>query len=294
MGGWKTQVAEETPAALSSEPYTDPLVYDVLHDPGTREEVEVILALEKKLLKGAGGGILLEPACGSGRLGRALAARGRVCAGFDLSAPMIEFAGSEARKRGVARRAKFFVADMRDFDAAEGAMEAGVGPGRVRLAFNLINTIRHLADDRAMLAHFAAVARVLERGGVYLVGVSLNAYGVEQPTEDVWSGKRRGLEVDQVVQYLPPTGRRGARAERVISHLTVRRKGRGGEVVEHRDETYVLRGYDLSQWRELVGKSALREVAVYDGAGARKKPQGAGYVIFALAKRGVRGRGLSG
>jgi SAM-dependent methyltransferase len=293
VAGFERQEAEaqEREAAMPREPYADPLVYDVLHDPGTRDEVEVILGLETKLLKGkrgAGEGLLLEPACGSGRLVRALAARGRVCAGFDLSTPMVEWARVEARKRGVARRAKFFVADMRDFDCGTAAAAAGVGPGSVRLAFNLINTIRHVPDDRGMLGHFAAVSRVLMPGGVYLVGVSLNAYGLEQPTEDVWSGKRRGLRVDQVVQYLPPTGRRGegARAERVISHLTVRRKGRGGEVVEHRDETYVLRGYDLTQWRALVGKSALREVGVFDGAGLKKMPTGAGYVIFALARTG--------
>lgn len=300
-------------ANIPGEPYTDPKVYDVLHGPETAGEVRLLRRLAVRLDCDGAASVWLEPACGSGRLLRAAAKHGVRGYGFDISAPMIEYARESAAKLGerrgrkkaaktsktgtanaakpsaaASKAPKFFVADMRGFEAAA-EREFGKPLPKADMAFNLINTIRHLGDDRAMLDHFEAVARVLKPGAAYVVGISLCSYGNEFESEDVWTGSRGGLRVTQTVQYLPASGRRGegARAERVISHLTViDSKAAPGEPVErHIDETYALRSYDLKQWNELIAKSAVRVAATFDGDGKPIEPSEPGYVLYGLVGR---------
>ncbi len=263
--------------------YADPLVYDVLHAPGTAGDVRVLRSVAKRFTPARAKQRWLEPACGTARYLLHAAKLGISGVGFDLSEGMIEYARARAREAGVLRRLRLRVASMESFVEACGLRE-----GSVDFAFNLINTIRHLGSDRAMLAHFAEVASVLRRGGAYVVGLSLAAYGQEPVTEDTWKGRGRGLSVTQVVQYLPPApwggdARRGegARQERVISHMTVRR----GREESHIDSTYALRAYNLRQWTELLERSALRCDAVLDSSGKEARAKEPGYYLFLLRAR---------
>lgn len=263
--------------------YDDPMIYDILHAPGTREEVNGLVEIERRFVPEAltaRSRLWLEPACGSGRYLREAARRGIATVGFDLSEGMIEYARSQAPKPALGGGVgDYFVGDMTDFAGR-------VGRGRVSFAFNMINTIRHLPGDAAMLDHFDQVAKVLAPGGVYVVGLSLSAYGCEPPTEDVWVGSRKGLKVTQVVQFLPPRtqGNPRPRRESVISHLSIEQGG----TTEHRDSTYQLRTYNLRQWRALLAASQLRERASIDEVGEAAEASDGHYNVFVLA--GVRGR----
>jgi SAM-dependent methyltransferase len=264
--------------------YADPHVYDVLHGPGTAHEVAVLRRLARRYAGARQPQVWLEPACGTARYLLHAAKRGDVrCVGFDLSETMVAYARERARELGLSRRVRVCVAPMEEFAEA-----CRVRAASVDFAFNPINTIRHLPSDRAMLAHLAEVARVLRPAGAYMVGVSLCAYGIEPITEDTWSGRRRGLRVSQVVQYIPPPGagtdgRRGegVRSERVISHLTVHRAGEEA----HIDSTYTLRAYNLAQWLALIERSALEVAAVVDSDGRRAQPREPGYFVFILKRR---------
>jgi SAM-dependent methyltransferase len=260
--------------------YSIPLIYDVLHQRGTATDIRTL-----RLLRRTFGPprqrpeFWLEPACGTARYGRYLSRRGTPVFGFDSHPAML--AGARRLYREDQRRTParapltLFLARMEDFDTRR-----MLPP--ITLAFNLINTIRHLADDRAMLRHLAAVARVLRPGALYVIGLSLAAYGREFETEDVWKGARDGLRVTQVVQYLPPSGSRGeaARAERVISHLTVEHSGR----TRHIDSTYALRSYNLAQWRAIIDASPLHLIACTDESGRSIRPREPGYFLFVLQR----------
>ncbi len=281
------------PARNVPDFYVMPEEYDVLHAAGSAEEVRVLERIEREHVRTDAGVrtagraraprmiTWLEPACGTGRLLRLAAAKGRKVVGFDLEAPMVEYA-SRRIDAAIARRsaqrprnrgALVFRADMTDFGRR-------IPAHSVDLAFNLINTIRHLGSDAAMLAHFGQVARVLRPGGVYAVGLSLSSYGNEIPTEDIWVGRRGRVSVRQVVQYIPaPGGRgRGARDERCINHMTVTR---GRREFDH-DFVYSLRAYDLKQWTTLVARSALSVDAVLDDQGNAITPSEPGYAVFIL------------
>lgn len=257
--------------------YEDPLVYDILHSPSTGEECRVLEELFQRHVAREGvRGRWLEPACGSGRFLRMLGGKGRRILGFDQNHAMIEYAKRRIERLGLSRRARVFVSSMESFATR-------VPAGSIAFAFNTINTIRHLDSDRAFLTHFAEMASVLAPNGIYVVGMSLSAYGEEEPSEDVWEGRRGKCRVHQLVQYLPPepTGR-SSRAEQVLSHLTIERPTR----TQHRDYRYSLRCYDKRQWRTLIQKSALRIVEVTSDEGVPLRDFDGSYFLYLLKKRG--------
>ena len=266
--------------------YADPEIYDILHDEGTRSDVTRfarIACAVSPALRSVKQLRWLEPASGSGRYLLACAARGDMALGIDLSREMITYTLQRAREKRYKGTIAGLAARMENFDASK-AQWAGKPRtfGKAHVAFNPINSIRHLATDAAMLKHLACVQRHLHSDGVYIVGLSLSAYGLESVSEDVWVGTRRGTTVTQVVQYEPPdidaTGA-ASRRERVISHLTITREGQDEE---HRDSSYWLRTYNLAQWTALLARSGWNIAATFANTGKRAKPSEPGYFLFAL------------
>lgn len=266
--------------------YDDPAIYDLLFTPGTAAEVTGLERIARGWVRSAGAyrgaaPVWLEPACGTGRYLRVLAARGHRVCGFDRSPVMVDYARARLRRIGLARRARVFVATMQNF-ASE------LDAGGADFAFNPHNTIRHLDSDAAMLAHFESMAQVLRPGGIYAVGISLTDYAHERPDEDVWEARRGRVRVRQVVQYLPPGSwspreKVYARREIVISHLTIER----ASGVELRDATYSLRCYDSTQWQRLLDRSPLRRAGLADGRGRPLPARGSPYALELLERRGI-------
>ncbi len=258
--------------------YDDPLIYDILHADGTAEEVAGLESICRRFLPRwrPGRGTWLEPACGTARCLRAAVRRGIDCIGIDIHPASVEYARARLRAIRSSARWRIELGDMTD-------LSAFVNAGSISFAFCLINTIRHLPDGRSLAAHLREIARVLRPGGVYAVGLSITAYRCEQPSEDHWQGRRGDTHVHQVVQYLPPgdAANPEPRSELVVSHLTITRRGR----VEHRDATYRLRTYNLSQWLGVIARSPLCVLAVVDEHGDDAFAHEPGYAIFVLGKR---------
>ncbi len=226
--------------------YAAPAIYDILALPGTADELDAYVRIERAYATRCGPGTRwLEPACGTGRLLRGAARRGRMVAGYDREPAMIDYT-----RRRLGPDAPLRLADL----AAPAATLRDLG--RCDLAVCPWNTLRHLPSDAALLAHLTQVASMLVRGGVYVVGLSFQDFGWNGDDEDTWVGARGSLRVTQVVNYLPSRGRR----ERVVSHLMITRP-RG---VEHLDHVYDLRTYTQAQWLRVLARSPLRRLATCD------------------------------
>ena len=258
--------------------YADAMVYDILHTPGTAQELDALERIAARSVRTrARTQAWLEPACGSGRCVRLAAKRGTPTTGFDLDEGMVAYANDRAAGSGLGETARAVAADMRTC-VDDGAIEAG----RFHFAFNTINSFRHLMTDHDALAHLEQMAAALRSGGVYAVGLSTTAYGLEFPSEDVWTGARGPVRVTQSVQYVPPTGRTGgARVERVHSHLMIDRPSG----VEHRDSAYALRSYSLDQWLALIARSAFAIEETTDHDGRPCDAGESGYRVFVLRPR---------
>lgn len=255
--------------------YDEPFVYDVLMAPGTAGEADVLERIHAAHVGPAARGLpWLEPACGSGRLLRLLARRGRRITGYDLNPAMLDY----ARRRlhgSAAARVTLMRADMR-------RGPDGARPDWFGFAFNPWNTIRHLTDDAALLEHLHATARSVHPVGCYVVGISLTDPAGEAPEEDVWTGARGPCRVIQVVNYLPPDPADPAdRVERVLSHITVSRPR--GE--SHHDTVEELRTYSPDQWNALLERSPWRRTARLDQSGRPCPPGPVPYALEVLVRR---------
>ncbi|MEQ8770827.1 MAG: class I SAM-dependent methyltransferase [Phycisphaerales bacterium] len=246
--------------------YEDASVYDILHAPGTAADVTGLERMADRFAIKRGA--WLEPACGSARYLRVAAGRGRRVIGYDIEPGMIAYARERFKRAGLARRATLRVGSMEDTGLIE--------PASCAFAFNLINTIRHLMSDRAMLRHLEQVARALRPGGAYAVGIGMSFPDWDEPVEDVWTAARGRTRVTQTVQYLPPAGT--SRVERVVSHVQVRVPTRE----RHIDSTYDLRTYSLEQWYDLIAASPFRIAGVVGETGHDADPSPGGYAIYML------------
>lgn len=293
-----TRRTSDATAGVSSEFgdwYRYPLWYDILHTPGTAEEVDGLERIAERFVRtdrrGGRRAWWLEPGCGTGRYLRVAAGRGRGVIGVDALPEMIAFARERFARRGLTRRAELVEADMARFETRR----------RADFAFCLINTFRHLHSDDAALEHLASVDRALRPGGVYALGLNITRYGLESDTEDTWDARRGSCAVTQVVQYLPPGMREDdgprpeqARRETVINHLVVTTPSEE----RHLDSVYDLRCYSPREWWELIERSPFRIEAVVDETGrdlAEPEPDGpvedipGGYALYILRPRSDAG-----
>lgn len=259
--------------------YDDPAIYDILHTPGTAEEVEGLLRIARRHAPTRRPRRWIEPACGSGRYLRVLSARGERALGFDLSASMVEYARKRLDRLAL-RHARACVAPMETFADALGLEH------KFEVGFNLINSIRHLPGEAAMREHLGQMRRALVEGGIYIVGISISAYGLEAASEDVWEGRRGSCHVRQLVSYLPPDvdlgeGHPRARLERVISQMTVTTPAGERQI----GSTFDLFCYDVRQWRAVVASAAYEIVACVDEDGRETPEPEPGYALFILRPR---------
>ena len=282
--------------------YADPAIYDILYTPGTAAEVDALERIERwwarrrRAHAATAGGrtestdpapdrFWFEPACGTGRYLRVAGRRGRRIGGYDRDEGLLAYARRRLQRTLPASDLSapppvvLATADMTD------ARVPGLRAGTVDFAFNPVNTLRLLPEDRAVLAHFQQMARLLKPGGLYVVGLSLIDYDWLLPEEDLWEAQRGVCRVSQLVNYLPPEpGTRRGRREQVVSHLTVTRPAGS----DHFDDTYDLRCYDRRQWHRLLARSALQHVESFDAQGRPRAGRILPYQLEALIRQDHR------
>jgi SAM-dependent methyltransferase len=185
---------------------------------------------------------VLEPACGSGRLLKAMKERGWRVEGFDLSDGMI----AAARRR--LPRGKITKQAMQDF-----AVEPGVD-----LAFNLVSSFKHVLTEEGARGHLRCMANVLRKGGLYVLGIHESEYGVDHKKRERWVAERDGVHVVCNIQVWPPHRRK--RVEKVRSRLVVTEGGERRGYESHWD----FRTYDAGQIKRLLrSEPRLDHLATY-------------------------------
>ena len=125
---------------------------------------------------------VLELAAGPAEHARSLASRGLEATALDLSPAMCARARDLAEAAGV--KLTVVQADMRDFSL----------PGGFDLAITMLNSLCHLLSLDDLLRHLAAVARHLDRGGLYIMELAHPAdfFAAERRTSSEWSSEVGG------------------------------------------------------------------------------------------------------
>ena len=156
--------------------YDTPIYYDMVFDQETPEEVDFLETMMHR--HGTTQGLrVLEPACGSGRLVVELARRGYDVTGFDLSAPMLEYAGRRLRQQQL--RAHLHEGRMQEFEYSE----------KFDLAHCFVSTFKYLLTEDDARSHLQCIANSLHPGGIYVLGFHLSDYEETSRQRERW-GRR--------------------------------------------------------------------------------------------------------
>ncbi|MFA9479895.1 class I SAM-dependent methyltransferase [Phycisphaerales bacterium AB-hyl4] len=234
------------PTYEPSDWYRTPLYYDIIFDEGTRREADFLQAVFE-WYGGAAVGRVLEPACGTGRLMAELGRRGCEVSGFDVSLPMLEFAGGRLDDANVAGELK------------QARLERFHYRKRFDFAHCLVSTFLYLADEAAARDHLQRMARSLRPGGVYVLGLHLTDYDDRGRTRERWVGQRDGVDVVCNVQAWPADRRK--RAQQVRSRLVVQADG----ATRRYQTQWTFRTYSERQLRRLLASvPTLEHVATYN------------------------------
>lgn len=162
--------------------YDYPKYYDLVYGSDWKAEYEFLLKVidrySKRTVKS-----LFEPACGTGRLMIKFAQSGFQVSGNDLNANAIDFCNDRLERHGYPRSA--FVGDMSDFKL----------PKRADLAFNMINSFRHLPTEKSAESHFKCIANALNKDGLYVLGLHLTPLIGDRVEKESWPARRGNLAV---------------------------------------------------------------------------------------------------
>jgi SAM-dependent methyltransferase len=171
------------PHTLTASLYDFPKYYDLVFGADWRAEVGFLLAAFDKH---AGRPVkrIFEPACGTGRLLIKLARHGFDVAGNDLNPKAVDFCNARLARHGFPRTA--VVGDMSAFSVRR----------KYDAAFNMISSFRHLPTEQAAESHLRCVARALNKGGLYLLGLHLTPTRGRAVEHEAWSARRGQLAVN--------------------------------------------------------------------------------------------------
>lgn len=192
---------------------------------------------------------MFEPACGTGRLLFALARKGYQVAGLDLNEKAVEFCNARFHRHGMNESA--FVADMSDFRVRH----------RHDIAFNTINSFRHLGSEAAALGHMRCMGQAVRTGGLYLLGVHLTPTAAAPSETESWSARRGHLAINTHMWTVARDTRR--RVERFGIRFDVHSPRQSFRI----EDELVLRSYTPAQMKKLIDKSGCwKIVATHDFA----------------------------
>lgn len=224
-----------------------PHYYDIALQAYTHREADFIEAAGRKYCPFTPRR-LVEPACGSGRLITELAARHYHVTGFDLSQSALSYLRRRLARRRL--RAETFVGEMSDFHL--------VRP--VDAAYCTVSTFRYLLTEQAARAHLECIARGLQPGGVYILGLKLLPSGVDKEATKRWTERRGETKVTITLRVVSVD--LANRIENIRVSLLVRRRGSKEFRLRHEFE---VRTYTARQFRQLLNSVPPLELCdVYD------------------------------
>lgn len=163
--------------------YDHPKYYDLVFGADCAAELAFIVGCGDRYLAGKYER-MFEPACGTGRLLFWLAKRGFTASGLDLNPKAVDFCNARLKRHGLSESA--FVADMSEFKIRQ----------RQDIAFNTINSFRHLPSEAAARGHLSCMADAVRPGGLYLLGVHLTPTQADPSETESWSARRGHLSIN--------------------------------------------------------------------------------------------------
>ncbi|TWU01549.1 class I SAM-dependent methyltransferase [Neorhodopirellula pilleata] len=245
--------------------YDHPKYYDLVFGADVAAETKFILTCEEAFVTKSQDQAkqwFFEPACGTGRLMYALLRKGYPVCGLDLNPKAVAFCNERLVRHGYSGSA--IVADMCDFGVKD---FKGVLPpsrrkdGPVKVAFNTINSFRHVGSEAEARRHLECMAEIVRPGGIYLLGVHLTPTSVPPSETESWSARRGHLAINTHMWTVSRDKKKRLECFGIRFDVHTPR-----DSFRINDELR-LRSYTPAQMKALIGASGKWEsVATYDFA----------------------------
>ena len=231
---------------LNESIYDHPKYYDLVFGADCAAEVKFVQSCANLWMDGSLKR-LFEPASGTGRLLYWLAKKGFQVAGLDINPKAVAFCNERLRRHGYPESA--FVADMSNFKMKT----------KADVAFNTINSFRHLGTETAARGHLKCMGEAVRKGGLYLLGVHLTPT-LSPPSEtESWAARRGHLSINTHMWAVDRNLK--TRVERFGIRFDVHRPSSSFRIIDE----LVLRSYTPRQMNSLIESSQCWEtVACYD------------------------------
>jgi len=233
---------------ISANIYDFPAYYDLLFGSDWRAEYHFLEACFDRHMNRPVKS-LFEPACGTGRLLSRFAKAGYEVSGLDLNEKAIDYCNARLKRMGFSEST--FVADMTDFRLKK----------KVDVAFNTINSFRHLQTEKQAVTHLHCIANCLKKGGIYILGFHLTPTRGPICDEETWTARRGHLAVLSHMWSINIDNKK--RLERVGMTVEVWTPSEQFRIAEEMN----FRTYTAAQFRRTLGKiDNLEMVECYDFA----------------------------
>lgn len=229
--------------------YDFPTYYDLVFGSDTAAELRFLEQCFERFVSGKVKRAF-EPACGTGRLMYRLAQKhGWEVGGIDLNEKAVEYCNRRLERRGLKGRAQ--VGDMSDFSVRK----------PFDVAFNTINSFRHLQTEAAALGHLECVAAAVRPGGIYALGLHLTPTRGEPTDYESWSARRGQLSINTHMWPVAKDSRK--RLERFGIRFDVYKPTDSFRI----EDVLQLRSYTQKQFAKLLESvSSWEVVEFYDFA----------------------------
>lgn len=226
--------------------YDYPRYWDFAFSDETDFEADFIEAAAKKYSK-IPVRAMYEPGCGGGRLVVEMVNRGYELTACDTSQTALSYLQQQLAAAG--HTASVHLADMAGFRTSQ----------PVDLAFNTVNTFRHLTTETSAREHLQAVADSLRTGGLYILGLHLMPPDADEEDSENWSVEQDDLRVNVFLEVTDFC--RESRLEKLRFELTVQ----DGSQHLRLQTVYTMRLYLARQMQDLLASVTDFEICdVYD------------------------------
>ena len=209
---------------------------------------------------------VLDLACGDGTFAVAMARRGLLATGVDLSPRMLEAARNRAETEGV--RVRFLQQDMRSL----------LLRGRFDLVTCWFDSLNYLLEIDDLAQAFTGVSRLLDDNGVFIFDMNtIRGLSVEWVREPVF------VHLDSGNSFLVSVPEYDAAARIASLHITG--FSREGDRWVRMDEVHRERGYTLKEIRGCLKKAHLQEMACWASLDRMDRPGHSTPRVWFVARR---------
>ncbi len=229
------------------ELYNHPQIYDIAFSWDLSEEIRFFKRVFESHVPFPVSHIL-EPACGTGRMLRALAAGGFHVAGYDANRYMVQYAIDTVAAAGYAMNVR----------VVPGEMVSAEVPGAFDAAVNSINSIGYLHSDDEIVSHLRATGSSLRQNGIYIVHLNF-AHEGQLPDGDHWTLERGGICVSTSWRILDED--RESRLSHQVCTFEVAQDGK----IDRFEERHTLRLWLYSDLEKLAHRSEQLQIAAIYG-----------------------------